>query len=74
MLLWRLVRPACNNFEVLYEVTITCASKDFEVVYSDMISLPFKPLKAEIRLKVFNKNPVPNSQKTPEVSFQRSMG
>lgn len=49
------------------------ASKDFEVVYSDMISLRCKLLKAGIRLKVFNKNPLPNTQKTPEVSFQRSM-
>jgi len=72
--LCRLVRPACNNLEILYEVTRTFTSKDFEVVYSDMISLPCKLLKAGIRLKVFNKNPVPNSQKTPKVFFQRSMG
>ena len=67
MLLWRLVGPARNNFEILYEVTRTCASKDFEVVYSDMISLPCKLLKAGIRLKVFNKNPVPNSENTRSI-------
>jgi hypothetical protein len=39
-----------------------------------MNSVPCKLWKAGIRLKVLNKNPVPNPQKTPEVSFQRSMG
>jgi hypothetical protein len=38
-------------------VTRTVAINDFEVVYSDMISLPCKLWTAGISLKVFNKNP-----------------
>lgn len=64
--LCRLVRPACNNFEILYEVTRTFASKDFEVVYSVMISLPRKLLKAGIRLKVLTKIQCPSHIKHPK--------